>query len=73
MTSEPKDIGAASTVLGVDVGGTKTAVVEGTKRGEILQRHEVPTEGRLPFDEAFARVAELLRRKRRTRAVESRP
>lgn len=54
--------GASSTVLGVDVGGTKTAVVEGTRRGEILQRHEAPTEGRLPFDEAFGRIAELLRR-----------
>jgi glucokinase len=41
------------TIIGLDVGGTKTAIVEGTVNGEILQRSEFPTNPTLPFDETF--------------------
>ena len=51
----------ASTIIGIDVGGTKTAVVEGTLTGDILHRQTLPTEGSRPFSETFpalsARVA----------------
>ncbi len=40
---------ADKTVLGLDVGGTKTAIVEGTARGEILQRAQIPTQAERPF------------------------
>lgn len=49
-----------ATVLGIDVGGTKTAVVEGTHRGEILQKRTVPTEGRLPFAAKLPQLKALL-------------
>jgi glucokinase len=54
------------TIIGLDVGGTKTAVVEGTRGAEILQRDEAPTEAARPFDETFpalaARVEQTVRR-----------
>ncbi len=52
------------TVLGFDFGGTKTACVEGTTRGEILQRVEMPTDAEKPFAETFpklVREARILR------------
>lgn len=49
-----------ATILGLDVGGTKTAVVEGTRQAVILQRHEIATEAWRPFDEVFPRLCELL-------------
>ena len=49
-----------STVLGIDVGGTKTAVVEGTHLGEILQKRTVPTEGGRPFGEKLPQIKALL-------------
>ena len=55
---KPSDL-AASTILGLDVGGTKTAVVEGTRHAEILQRREVAMEARRPFDESFTRRVAL--------------
>lgn len=55
-----------TTVLGLDIGGTKTAVVEGTRDAVILQRHEIATEAWRPFDEVFPRLADLLAQ---TRAV----
>jgi glucokinase len=36
-------------LIGLDVGGTKTACVEGTADGQILQRIEIPTEAARPF------------------------
>ncbi|MBP6821216.1 MAG: ROK family protein [Acidobacteria bacterium] len=44
------------TILGFDIGGTKTAIIEGTRHAEILQREEIPTEARLPFVAAFPRI-----------------
>lgn len=41
------------TILGLDIGGTKTAIVEGTRNAEILQRIEFPTEAARPFTETF--------------------
>src|SRR5262249_6564119 len=50
----------AATIIGLDVGGTKTAVVEGTRGAEILQRREVPTEAHRPFDETFPAFAAII-------------
>jgi len=52
----------ATTIIGLDVGGTKTAVVEGTCDAEILQRREVPTEAHRPFDETFPALASMIER-----------
>ena len=47
-------------IIGLDVGGSKTAVVEGTTGGVILQRSEIPTEANLPFDTTFPGIASLV-------------
>ncbi|GEM_PF-225468 len=47
------------TIIGLDIGGTKTAIVEGTSDAEILQRAEMATEASHPFDETFPRIVEL--------------
>jgi glucokinase len=39
----------ARSLIGLDVGGTKTACVEGIADGRILQRIEIPTEAGRPF------------------------
>lgn len=41
------------TILGLDIGGTKTAVLEGTRDAVILQRTERATEAHRPFAETF--------------------
>jgi glucokinase len=41
------------TILGLDIGGTKTACVEGTREGQILQRIEIPTHPTRPFADTF--------------------
>ena len=46
------------TVLGLDIGGTKTACVEGTAGAEILQRVEIPTNAEQPFSATFPRIVE---------------
>lgn len=43
----------ARTILGLDIGGTKTACVEGTTEGEILARVEWATEAWRPFSGFF--------------------
>jgi len=50
------------TIIGLDIGGTKTAVVEGSAQAEILQRAEMATEARRPFDETFPRIAGLMKK-----------
>jgi glucokinase len=50
------------TIIGLDVGGTKTAVVEGSAQAEILQREEMATEASRPFNETFPRIAGLVRK-----------
>jgi glucokinase len=49
------------TVLGFDIGGTKTACVEGDIQGEILQRVETPTHAAQPFTETFPGIVEQAR------------
>jgi glucokinase len=49
------------TVLGLDIGGTKTACVEGTTQGEILQRVEIPTHATEPFSRTFPLIARQIR------------
>lgn len=51
-----------STILGFDIGGTKTAIVEGTRQAEILQREELATEAARPFAETFPRILAAARR-----------
>jgi glucokinase len=46
------------TVIGIDVGGTKTACVEGTLDGRILQRVEMPTRAAKPFSETFPQIVD---------------
>ena len=43
-------------VLGLDVGGTKTACVEGTLDGRILQRIEMPTRATEAFSKIFPEI-----------------
>jgi glucokinase len=43
-------------ILGLDVGGTKTACVEGTPSGHILQRIEFPTHAETPFNDVFPEI-----------------
>ncbi|MGH9753727.1 MAG: ROK family protein [Blastocatellia bacterium] len=52
---------ANQTIIGLDVGGTKTAVVEGSAQAEILRREEIATEASSPFDETFPRIAGLIK------------
>jgi glucokinase len=44
------------TILGLDVGGTKTACVEGTLDGRILQRIEMPTRATEAFPGTFREI-----------------
>ncbi|MDR5730210.1 MAG: hypothetical protein RB191_22590, partial [Terriglobia bacterium] len=44
------------TILGLDIGGTKTACVEGTCDGRILQRVEMPTRAEEPFAATFPAI-----------------
>jgi glucokinase len=48
------------TILGLDIGGTKCAVVEGSATAKILQRYEIATEAEKPAAETLARLCELL-------------
>jgi glucokinase len=42
-----------STIVGLDIGGSKIAVVEGTAEGQILGRFEIATEPHRPFEDVF--------------------
>lgn len=55
-------MGGSRTIIGLDVGGTKTAVVEGTAQAGILQREEIATVASRPFDETFPRIVELMKK-----------
>ncbi|HEU0184149.1 MAG TPA: ROK family protein [Blastocatellia bacterium] len=52
----------SQTIIGLDIGGTKTAVVEGSARAEILQREEIATVASRSFDETFPRIAALIKK-----------
>ncbi|MCL4504627.1 MAG: ROK family protein [Chloroflexi bacterium] len=45
-----------NTIIGLDIGGTKTAVLEGTYEAEILQRREIPTQAQDSFTVTFERI-----------------
>ena len=44
------------TILGLDIGGTKIACIEGSRTGEILQRVEMATNASRPFDETLPAI-----------------
>ena len=48
------------TIIGLDIGGTKTAIVESTVTGDALQRVTHPTEGTRPFADTFPALAALI-------------
>jgi glucokinase len=50
------------TIIGLDIGGTKTAVVEGSAQAEIFQREEIATEASRPFYETFPRIITLIKK-----------
>lgn len=50
------------TILGLDIGGTKTACVEGTLDGKILERIEIPTRAAKPFAATFPAIVEPSRK-----------
>ena len=50
------------TILGLDVGGSKIAVVEGTANARILQRRQMATEPYRSFDQTLPELARLLRK-----------
>lgn len=54
MTRQPRSI------VGLDIGGTKLACVEGTAAGAILAREEAPTLAHDPFDLRFPAVAAMV-------------
>jgi len=67
LNDTPVDIGEPPAyILGLDIGGTKTAAVLGTAWGKILDRAETPTRPEEGFEASFARVCavaeEVLRR-----------
>ena len=47
-------------IIGLDIGGTKTACVEGTLDATILQRIEMPTHAQLPFHSTFPDIADRI-------------
>jgi glucokinase len=52
------------TLIGLDIGGTKIACVEGDAAGHILQRTELPTEAWRAFDERSPALLSALNRQR---------
>ncbi|HZB89104.1 MAG TPA: ROK family protein [Terracidiphilus sp.] len=57
----PRTIVNAHTVLGFDIGGTKTACVEGTVDGATLQRVEMPTHAAEPWTATLPGIAHAAR------------
>ncbi|HTS00062.1 MAG TPA: ROK family protein, partial [Bacteroidota bacterium] len=43
-------------IIGLDIGGTKTAVVAGDARGNVLHREQFPSEPGRGFEDMFARI-----------------
>jgi glucokinase len=54
LTGQPRSI------VGLDIGGTKLACVEGSAAGNILGREEAPTLASEPFDARFPAVAAMV-------------
>jgi glucokinase len=55
------DIPGPRSIIGLDVGGTKIACVEGTGNGQILQRQEIPTRAKQAFELTFPSMVNLVR------------
>jgi glucokinase len=78
MTSTPQFASAAvretglSSVVGLDVGGTKTACVEGAFDGRIIQRIEWLTRAHEPFARIFPEVVDQLKQLIKTANQQSR-
>jgi glucokinase len=53
-------ISNAVSVIGLDIGGTKLACVEGTAAGRILGRQETPTLAAEPFGQRFPTVVAMI-------------
>lgn len=51
----------ACTIAGLDIGGSKTACVEGAPDGRILQRSEIPTRATEPFAKTFVEIVDNLK------------
>lgn len=49
-------------IIGLDIGGTKTAVVAGDRRGNILRREQFPSDPGRGFDDMFSRIAGCMER-----------
>ena len=49
------------TIVGIDIGGTKTAVVEGTSEAQIIKRAEIPTNANRAFERTFPRLAAVVK------------
>ncbi|MGC8818779.1 MAG: ROK family protein [Athalassotoga sp.] len=47
-------------LVGLDIGGTKTAIVVGNEKFEIIKRYEFPTKPKLGFSDFFARLLNYL-------------
>ena len=62
----------ARSLLGLDVGGTKTACVEGTADGQILQRIEIPTQAGRPFAQTAPALFAAMEKLRAHAAAEGR-
>src|ERR1700691_4292419 len=54
----------AHSLIGLDIGGSKIACVEGTHSGEILQRLEIPTVATRAFDETLPLLLEMVQQQR---------
>jgi glucokinase len=50
----------AGTIVGLDIGGSKIAIVEGTDDAQILQRREIATEPNRKFDHTLPGLAALI-------------
>jgi glucokinase len=59
-TDSPHLRGCTQTIIGLDIGGSKIAIVEGTADAEILERCEMATEPDRRFDLTFPRLAGLV-------------
>jgi len=57
---EPLANSRRRTVAGLDIGGSKTAVVEATVDAHILQRMEVPTNAHLPVSQTWPILSDLV-------------
>jgi glucokinase len=56
----PHNQDGSRTVVGLDIGGSKIAIVEGTLDGRILQRREIATAAERPFDDIFPSIASVV-------------